>query len=228
MNQACSSHQGRYAKNVPDVDQLYMTAVQVLTPPWWVADERLSHARPQAFLWRHLLFRQPTCRGGRGFVSILRGIEDAYRKFGLATSRKPRISLLIFSGNSPEPSAPESPVKIDEAFIEGLIRRSVPTMTRNPGGFGGAPKFPRETLLELLLVYTPGRLRLPPRVKSQVAQRLLRHYARRPWPKGASAISLAAGFIAIRPMRIGSCRISKSCCMTMPCWRGVTSRPLRR
>ena len=39
----------------PDVDQLYMMAIQLISPTGWLADERLAHAGPQAVLRRHLL-----------------------------------------------------------------------------------------------------------------------------------------------------------------------------
>src|SRR5206468_1645661 len=50
-----------------------------------------------------------------------------------------------------EPPAPDQPITIDEKLIDELIERSVADFDPRFGGFGGAPKFPRETLLELLL-----------------------------------------------------------------------------
>jgi uncharacterized protein YyaL (SSP411 family) len=45
-------------------------------------------------------------------------------------------------------------VTIDEEFVRRLIDRSVNDYDPTMGGFGSAPKFPRETLLELLLTFT--------------------------------------------------------------------------
>ena len=50
-------------------------------------------------------------------------------------------------------SRPRCRSRIDAAFIDNLIGRSISDYDREHGGFGGAPKFPRETLLELLLAY---------------------------------------------------------------------------
>ena len=43
-----------------------------------------------------------------------------------------------------EPAAPNEPVRIDEAFVDELIERSTTDYDPTFGGFGGAPKFPRE------------------------------------------------------------------------------------
>src|SRR6185503_3814653 len=52
-----------------------------------------------------------------------------------------------------EPPAPRSPIRVDQALVDTLVGRSVADYEPRYGGFGHAPKFPRETLLELLLVY---------------------------------------------------------------------------
>ena len=39
----------------PDIDQIYMQAVQMLTGQWRLADECLHDTRRQAIFWRHLL-----------------------------------------------------------------------------------------------------------------------------------------------------------------------------
>jgi len=62
----------------PDVDQLYMTAVQVLNASWRLADERFSAARSAAFYGG--TYFPPKDHGNRpGFVTLLKGIEEAYK-----------------------------------------------------------------------------------------------------------------------------------------------------
>jgi hypothetical protein len=155
----------------PDVDQLYMTAVQVLTRQggWPMSVFLAPDLRP----FYGGTYFPPTDNYGRpGFVSILRGIEDAYRNRP-GDVEKTAEQLVNLLRQFAEPSGPEAPVKIDEAFVEGLIRRSVSDYDAKHGGFGGAPKFPRETLLELLLVWL--RSSAPASAfKSQVS-RMLRH-----------------------------------------------------
>jgi len=56
-----------------------------------------------------------------------------------------------------EPRAPESPITLDASFIDDSVRRAVSDFDAQQGGFGGAPKFPRQTLLELLLTYVAAR-----------------------------------------------------------------------
>ena len=46
---------------------------------------------------------------------------------------------------------------MDDAFVGRLVERSSSDYDRRHGGFGAAPKFPRQTLLELLLTYNRTR-----------------------------------------------------------------------
>ena len=111
-------------------------------------------------------------RGRPGFVSLLRGIEDAYRN-RLTDVDKTANQLVQILQQYAEPGMSDSPIAMDDAFVEGMIRRSTSDYDPTFGGFGGAPKFPRETLLELLLVY----LRAPesdPRTRSKISQ-MVRH-----------------------------------------------------
>ncbi len=44
-------------------------------------------------------------------------------------------------------------MRVDHALVEELVSRSIADYEPRHGGFGSAPKFPRETLLEMLLVH---------------------------------------------------------------------------
>src|SRR5688572_30407933 len=120
----------------PDVDQLYMTAVQVLTHHggWPMSVWLTPDLRP---------FYGGTYYPPDRFVRVLAGLEDAW------TNRRDEVNqsagqLTQILQNLAEPSAPESPVTVDENFVAGMIDRSTSDYDPTHGGFGSAPKFPRE------------------------------------------------------------------------------------
>lgn len=141
----------------PDVDQLYMTAVQILARQggWPMSVFLTPDLRP---FYGGTYFPPTDSYGRPGFVTLLKAIDDAYR------NRRPDVEktatqVVGMLQRMAEPVAPKSPITIEPAWIDSLIERSVSDFDPQHGGFGGAPKFPRETLLELLLVYldrTPG------------------------------------------------------------------------
>ena len=55
----------------PDLDQIYMNAVQMMTGPRRLADVGLSDARPAAVLWRHVLAAVSHGMGMPGFDQVL-------------------------------------------------------------------------------------------------------------------------------------------------------------
>jgi uncharacterized protein YyaL (SSP411 family) len=68
-----------------------------------------------------------------------------------------------------KPAAASEPVTIDRAMLDQLVERSASDFDPVHGGFGSAPKFPRQTLLELLLFATQSQIT---NRKSQVSQML--------------------------------------------------------
>src|SRR5947209_1022143 len=132
----------------PDVDQLYMTAVQVLTRQggWPMSVFLTPDLRP---FYGGTYFPPTDAYGRPGFPTLLRGISDAFhnRKDDVAKSADQLVNILT---QLAEPRRPAAPMTIDEPFIASLIERSTSDFDHHNGGFGGAPKFPRETLLELL------------------------------------------------------------------------------
>ena len=136
----------------PDVDQLYMTAVQVLTRHggWPMSVWLTPDLRP---FYGGTYFPPTDAHGRPGFVTVLKGLDDAYR------NKRPDVEqtanqLKGILEQIAEPAAPERPVRIDEECVRRLVDRSVSDYDPTFGGFGSAPKFPRETVLELLLSYT--------------------------------------------------------------------------
>ena len=154
----------------PDVDQLYMTAVQVLTRHggWPMSVWLMPDLRPY---YGGTYFPPADAHGRPGFVTVLRALEDAYRNRKddvekTATQLKGILEQLA------EPAPPSAPVVIDRAFVDQQIERSTSDYEPTYGGFGSAPKFPRETLLELLLVYC-GDAKVDEKRKAPVRKKLL-------------------------------------------------------
>src|SRR5437773_7733556 len=147
----------------PDVDQLYMTAVQVLARHggWPMSVFLLPDLRP---FYGGAYFPPEDSHGRPGFPTPLRALDDAYRnRRGEVEQTAAQLTTIL--QQLAEPPAPDQPVTIDEKLIDELVDRSIADYDPRLGGFGGAPKFPRETLLELLLTYTAK----PPSGKDQSA-----------------------------------------------------------
>jgi uncharacterized protein len=135
----------------PDLDQLYMTAVQVITHQGgWPMSVFLT---PDLKPFYAGTYFPPTDHYGRpGFPRVLAAVADAYsnRADEVNASAEQITSVLR---QLSRPRRPSSNLRIDQKWIDDLIQRSVSDFDEVAGGFGSAPKFPRETLLELLLVY---------------------------------------------------------------------------
>ena len=147
----------------PDVDQLYMTAVQILTRHggWPMSVFLKPDLRP---FYGGTYFPPNDTQGRPGFPTLLAGLEDAYRNRRGAVDRSAN-QLVDALQQLAQPPSPTSPLQIDAAFVADLIARSAADYDPEQGGFGSAPKFPRETLLELLLSHQrqhpdPARLRM--------------------------------------------------------------------
>jgi uncharacterized protein YyaL (SSP411 family) len=139
----------------PDVDQLYMTAVQVLTRQggWPMSVFLLPDLRP---FYGGTYFPPVDGHGRPGFPTLLRALDDAYHNRRSAVE-KSATQLVDILNQLAVPAAQSSSVQIDDALIERLVERSVADYEPEFGGFGRAPKFPRQTLLEMLLVSLPHR-----------------------------------------------------------------------
>jgi uncharacterized protein YyaL (SSP411 family) len=133
----------------PDVDQLYMLAVQILTRQggWPMSVFLTPDLRP---FYGGTYFPPNDSYGRPGFGRILAAIDGAWK------NRRDEVSdsaenLMGMLRRMAEPRRAPGEIRIDLPWIEGMIARSVLDFDPTHGGFGGAPKFPRETLLELML-----------------------------------------------------------------------------
>jgi uncharacterized protein len=134
----------------PDVDQLYMNAVQAMTGQggWPMSVFLTPDLRP----FHGGTYYPPTDGHGRvGFPRLLAALDEAWK------SRRRDVDmqanrLVEMLRQMAEPPSPRSAMQIDAAMLDELIDRSTSDFDPQFGGFGSAPKFPRQTLLELLLV----------------------------------------------------------------------------
>jgi len=147
----------------PDLDQLYMLAVQILTHQggWPMSVFLTPDLRP---FYGGTYFPPDDAHGRIGFPRLLEGIAEAWR------DRRDEIhrsadQIVEYIRQLSSPPRPRTAVRIDRDFVENLLVRSTADFDSHLGGFGSAPKFPRQTLLELLLEAcrvegNPDRLRM--------------------------------------------------------------------
>ncbi|MDB5328505.1 MAG: Thioredoxin-related protein [Phycisphaerales bacterium] len=133
----------------PDVDQLYMTGLQVLTRTggwpmslWLLPDKRMFFAGTY--------FPPEDAHGRPGFPNILTGLADAYRD-SKPDVMKTAEQLQGVLQELAKPSGTDEALTLSADWIAPLLLRCIDDYEPRFGGFGGAPKFPRETLLDLLL-----------------------------------------------------------------------------
>jgi len=132
----------------PDVDQLYMTAVQLMTRQggWPMSVWLTPDLRP---FYGGTYFPPADAHGRMGFPRLCQALADAWKNRPAeveASATQLTEHLRDLSGDRRAGA-----VLIDVDFIDSIIDRSTSDYEPQFGGFGHAPKFPRETLLELLL-----------------------------------------------------------------------------
>lgn len=140
----------------PDVDQLYMTALQVLTRQggWPMSIWLLPDKRP---FFAGTYFPPEDTHGRPGFPGVLTGLADAYRDHA-DDVQKTAVQLNDVLIELAKPSGTDEALTLSADWVAPLIARCMDDYEPRFGGFGGAPKFPRETLLDLLLWATTSRI----------------------------------------------------------------------
>ncbi|MCA9738866.1 MAG: thioredoxin domain-containing protein, partial [Gemmatimonadetes bacterium] len=131
----------------PDVDHIYMTAVQMLTGRggWPLTVFLTPDGRP---FYGGTYFPPEPRHGMPAFREVLRAVMDAWRtrRSDLVTHADELRDLIARSGHT-EPGGPAPAGDPVQAAVVRLRSAFDPTH----GGFGGAPKFPQPALLDLLL-----------------------------------------------------------------------------
>jgi uncharacterized protein YyaL (SSP411 family) len=131
----------------PDVDQIYMNAVQMMTHHGgWPMTVFLT---PDAVPFYGGTYYPPQDRYNMpGFPRVLSGVAEAYRDrqadiLETGTSLVKELQRLSAASGADQPIEPE----LLQAAYVGIIRN----YDSINGGFGGAPKFPPAMTLEFLL-----------------------------------------------------------------------------
>ena len=146
----------------PDVDAVYMSAVQALTGSRRMADERVAHAGARAVLRRHLLpasRRRP--RGESGFLTLLQQLSATYLKDPARIAQQAsELAAAVRRDLEGPAAAPTTAATAASVMSGGLpdagaIAQAVGTFKRSfddqNGGLRGAPKFPSSLSVRLLL-----------------------------------------------------------------------------
>ena len=193
----------------PDLDQIYMNAVQLMTGRGgWPMSMFLT---PDLQPFFGGTYWPPTARMGMpGFDQVLRSVTDAWQNrrpaaLEQAAQLTEHLRSIGAEGKSPGPLNPEQ--------CRELLANAEVTLQRafdgTHGGFGGAPKFPHSMDLQLLL-------RCWRRKPSQVVMDMVTLRSTR-WRAAAFTTISAAGSRGIASMSVGSCRTLRRCCTTTRC-----------
>ena len=135
----------------PDVDQLYMTAVQLLTGHGgWPMSVWLTPDGQPFFGGTYFPPRDPARGGMRGFLPILEEISAVYEGEPEKVTRA-TTSLTAAVREALSPAGPPAealpPLALVDGAVEGWLRQLDPIH----GGTRGAPKFPSSMPVRLLL-----------------------------------------------------------------------------
>jgi len=135
----------------PDVDQLYMNAVQIISRQGgWPMSVWLTPDRRPFFGGTY--YPPNDMQGRPGFPRVCNAIDDAWRnRSGEVAESSEQIASIL--RRLEQPATPGDRLSIDPHFVGSLIDRLVADYEPHFGGFGHAPKFPRQTVLEILLAY---------------------------------------------------------------------------
>ena len=133
----------------PDVDRIYMTFVQATTGSGgWPMSVWLTPELEPFFGGTY--FPPENRYGHPGFASILGQIAEAWRNNRAQIMESARDVVEQLKKHS-EVAAPRRPDAIDDDLLDGGFQVFRRTFDSQMGGFGGAPKFPRPSVLYFLM-----------------------------------------------------------------------------
>ncbi|QDV61256.1 thioredoxin domain-containing protein [Crateriforma conspicua] len=138
----------------PDVDQIYMNAVQVMSGRGgWPMSVFLDHDRRPFYAGTYW---PPTQRAGMpGFAQVLDAIAAAWQdRRDEVVHHADQITAALTQlakGTGDSVDQPADDVELARRIVRQACDQLVRVLDRNDGGFGGAPKFPHATDLLLLL-----------------------------------------------------------------------------
>ncbi len=132
----------------PDVDDIYMTATQVMTGRGgWPMSCFLEPEKLRPF-WCGTYFPKEPRPGMPTFVQVLGGMHEVWtQRKGEAIQQSERIAQNVIQNLA----TTREPVPVGQVQITQAIQHLLRSFDRIHGGFGGAPKFPQASNLFLLL-----------------------------------------------------------------------------
>ena len=138
----------------PDIDQVYMNALQVMTGRGgWPMSVFLDHQRQPFFAGTYWPPKQKF--GMPGFLQVLESLSEAWvnrREEVLGHSAQITAALQQLANGTDGQSEPASAVESSSSeLVLSACARLLEVLDHKWGGFGGAPKFPHATDLRLLL-----------------------------------------------------------------------------
>ncbi len=134
----------------PDLDEIYMTAVQMMTGSGgWPLNVFLT---PEGVPFYGGTYFPPEDKWGRpGFRNVLLTVAKAYRdRRGEVDETAGRIRDALHAASRPKPAVGEP---LTGELIEKAFEQLKPDFDPEWGGFGAAPKFPNAAAIALLLRY---------------------------------------------------------------------------
>jgi len=133
----------------PDLDQIYQSAHQMLAQRGggWPLTMFLSPDGTP--FWGGTYFPKTSRYGLPGFVEILERIAAVWREQRAAVGEQGEQVKLAFSRMQPRPAAQRA--TLDAQPVRAALEVLRASFDARHGGFGGAPKFPHPTDLELCL-----------------------------------------------------------------------------
>ena len=134
----------------PDVDDVYMTAVQLMTGRGgWPMSVFIEPIELKPFFGG--TYFPPEDRGGRpGFGTLLEGIHGAWIDPEKRVQLEDQAQRLADAVRNRLASAP-APVMPDAGVVDAGVAQLMASYDARDAGFGGAPKFPSPPNLELLM-----------------------------------------------------------------------------
>jgi uncharacterized protein YyaL (SSP411 family) len=131
----------------PDIDQIYMTSVQAMTGSGgWPMSVFLTHDLKPFYAGTYF---PPEDRWGRpGFLTVLSAIHEKWKsgREELIQSSE-SITRSIFDVSHRQTTQ----TSLDENILKEAFEQLYGQFDSEYGGFGGAPKFPRSSAIEVLL-----------------------------------------------------------------------------
>ena len=132
----------------PDLDDIYMTAVQLMTGQggWPMSMFLTPDLKP---FYGGTYFPPSPRMGMPGFSTILQSIQQAWqeRRGDIVTSSDKVAGYIVHSARMAAPDGEP----LTEAFIDAAVEQLARSYDKYHGGFGDAPKFPSAPSMSILL-----------------------------------------------------------------------------